>query len=160
MSVCVWLKYLHNKQLQWCLAAEPWCAFTLCRASCNLSYHYKSPLKWYLSCSTTGGRRTLWRGSPAVWTPPASMQMTSWRRLSRARTFLTSPTMKVWQDFSFGGINFEQNICLSVTSLLELLFPSDSNLRLFVSKDGTTALSGTQLASRYTTVHISFAALF
>lgn len=143
----------------WQYKAEPSCTFTSCRAShITPCFTYKSPLKWFLSSSTTGGRRTLWRGSPAVWTPPASMRMTSWRRLSRARTFPTSATMKVWQDFRFLGIYFEQNFCVSVTSLLEFLFSSDSNLRLFVSKDGTTALSGTQLANRYTTVHISFTA--
>lgn len=36
----------------------------------------------------------------------------------------------------------------TVTSPLGSFF-SDSNLRLFISKDGTTALSGTHLANRY-----------
>ena len=45
-------------------------------------------------------------------------------------------------------------ILAAVTSpLLPPFFPSDSNLRLFVSKDGTTALSGTQLANRYAAVY-------
>lgn len=55
---------------------------------------------------TTGGRRTQWRGSPAVWTTPALMQTTLWRRLSRVRTSRIAAAMKVGQPFKMSGSHF------------------------------------------------------
>lgn len=87
-----------------------------------LAFGYESSLCWCLSYPSTGERRTLWRGSPAVWTTPALMQMTLLRRLSRVRTFLTAATMKVGQSSSFGDLVLAHLCITVVTSLLDSLF--------------------------------------
>lgn len=77
---------------------------------------YPSHLCWCPSCPATGERRTLWRGSPAVWTTPALMPMTLWRRLSRVRTSLTAATMKVRQSFRLGDLVLIQHLCATVVT--------------------------------------------
>lgn len=82
--------------------AESLCAFASCRVLMCLTFC------WFCSDPTAGGRRTSaeWSGSPAVWTTPALMQMTLWRRLSRVRTFLTAATMKA-------GLSLNLNLALA-----------------------------------------------
>lgn len=111
------------------------------------------------------------------------MLTTLWKKLSRAKTLKISTTLKVqwgcryWRTMTgrslsdpwllhhlwteYVGTCSLVALC-SLTSLLCVLLLtlcfwfSDSNLRLFVSRDGTTALSGIRLGNRWDARHSLF----
>lgn len=102
-------------------------------------------------CQTAhfGERRTPWRATQPGWMILALMQMTLWRRSCRARTSLTAATLRVSCPLpaSYGDDSLQRLALFLSTSVLPCV-PTDSNLRLFVSRDGSTTLSGIQLANR------------
>lgn len=130
-----------------------------------LCFRYESSLCWCSPCPTTGGRRTLWSGSPAVWMILALMRMTLWRRLSRVRTFLTTATMKVGTQFQFWGFSFvEYSGSLSCLYSLFFFLQTATWDSLSAKTErrpsaGHSSLTGTLFYNRYTSLLELFTSL-